>query len=147
MHELIDQNLDVDLSGLRLLRLVAGRRSIVEASKDANLSASALSRQIQAIEGRLGFQVFERTTRVLELTEAGGVLLRETQAIPHILRSALRKVRETGNIEIKVGISTGLSFAHIAGIFHSHQRRGGEGKLVISQLTGDEVLHAVERAQ
>ena len=147
MHELSERVLDIDLKELGFLRVVAARGGIAAASKEVGLSASALSRQIQGVEARLGFKVFDRTTRVCELTEAGSVLLRETQAVPHILRSALRKVRESDVVEIRVGISTGLSLAHVSGIFHAHERSGKQGKLVVSQLCGDEVFRAVGRGQ
>lgn len=147
MHESSGERLDIDLKALDFLRVVAARGGIAAASNEVGLSASALSRQIQGIEARLGFKVFDRTTRVCELTEAGSVLLRETQAVPHILRSALRKVRESDDDEIRVGISTGLSLAHVSGIFHAHESSGKHGKLVVSQLSGDDVFRAVSRGQ
>src|SRR5687767_5989250 len=84
----------IDLQGLHLLRLVAAHRGITAAARAAGLSQSALTRQIQIIEGRIGLRIFERTTRKLEVTSAGEFLLRETEVLPGLLDGALRRIRE-----------------------------------------------------
>src|SRR5687767_11621900 len=84
----------IDLHSLYLLRLVAKFRGFTAASKACGLSQSALTRQVQAIEARLGIKVFDRTTRIVAITEPGAVLLRETEAIPNILAGAMRRIRE-----------------------------------------------------
>ncbi len=84
----------IDLHALHLLRSVAKFRGFTAAAKACGLSQSALTRQVQAIEARLGIKVFERTTRSVTVTEPGAVLLRETAAIPNILSGAMRRIRE-----------------------------------------------------
>ncbi len=78
----------IDLYGLRLLRLVAEHQSITAAAGAAGLTQSALTRQVQGMEERLGVALFERTTRRLKITAAGESLLRETARIPTLLEAA-----------------------------------------------------------
>ncbi|MES2660212.1 MAG: LysR family transcriptional regulator [Verrucomicrobiota bacterium] len=52
---------DIDLYSLHLLRMVAKFRGFTAASKACGLSQSALTRQVQSIESRLGIKVFDRT--------------------------------------------------------------------------------------
>ena len=136
----------IDLYALSLLRLVARHRSFTAASKEAGISQSALTRQVQGLEERLGVKVFERTTRLVKLTEAGAVFLRETEALPHILEGAVRRVREEylgAAREVKVGLSQGLALAHIPGIFHSGQKDHLGQRVRISQSSDDELLQQV----
>ena len=130
------QEPDIDLYSLHLLRLVAKFRGFTAASKACGLSQSALTRQVQTIEARLGIKIFERTTRTVTITEPGAVLLRETEAIPNILSGAMRRIREEYQGEqrkIRIGISRGLSLAHVPGIFHSQRKLQPEVKIVVSQ--------------
>ena len=127
---------EIDLYSLHLLRLVAKFRGFTAASKACGLSQSALTRQVQMIEGKLGIKVFDRTTRTVTITEPGAVLLRETEAIPNILRGAMRRIREDylgSPREIRIGISPDLALAHIAGIFHTQRKHQPEVKVIVSQ--------------
>lgn len=137
---------DIDLYSLHLLRMVAKFRGFTAASKACGLSQSALTRQVQAIESRLGIKVFDRTTRTVTITEPGAVLLRETEAIPGILGAAMRRIREdylgTGR-EIRIGISNDLALAHIVGIFHAQRKHQPDVRVVVAQSDGAAVMRRV----
>ncbi|MES2477363.1 MAG: LysR family transcriptional regulator [Verrucomicrobiota bacterium] len=137
---------EIDLYSLHLLRQVAKFRGFTAASKACGLSQSALTRQVQTIEARLGIKVFDRTTRSVTITEPGAVLLRETEAIPNILSGAMRRIREDylgKRREIRIGISPDLALAHIAGIFHLQQRLQPEVKILVSQPEETALLRQV----
>jgi DNA-binding transcriptional LysR family regulator len=140
----------LDLHGLHWVRLVARHRGITAASRVAGLSQSALTRQIQGIEGRLGVKLFERTTRRLELTGAGALLLRETEALPAVLEAALRRLREEflgQPREIRIGFSRSVSLAHLPGLLHGHRRHHPEVKLTVAHLAGSALIEAVAACQ
>ncbi|MFT5906353.1 MAG: DNA-binding transcriptional LysR family regulator [Cryomorphaceae bacterium] len=140
----------IDLNALHLLRLVAHFRNITVAAEVAGISQSALTRQVQAAENRLGIQVFERTTRSIKITEAGAVLLRETESIPNILKGALQRINEDylgAARTLRIGISRSLSLSHIPGIFHAQQRLHPEVKVSVSQPSSSTLLQAVATCQ
>ncbi|MGL4399915.1 MAG: LysR family transcriptional regulator [Luteolibacter sp.] len=146
MNEESFQGPDIDLYSLHLLRMVANFRGFTAASKACGLSQSALTRQVQVIEGRLGIKVFDRTTRTVKITEAGAVLLRETEAIPNILTGAMRRIREEylgAPRKIRLGISRELSLAHIPGIFHPQQKLQPDVKITVSQPENAALLNEV----
>ncbi|WP_271899176.1 LysR family transcriptional regulator [Candidatus Phyllobacterium onerii] len=60
---------------LKTFQAVARNRNITHAARDINLSQSAASDQVQALEADLAAQLFVRSTRGLELTPAGHTLL------------------------------------------------------------------------
>ena len=149
MNESNFQEPDIDLYSLHLLRSVAKFRGFTAASKACGLSQSALTRQVQTIEARLGIKVFERTTRTVTITEPGAVLLRETEAIPNILSGAMRRIREEylgDQRKIRIGISRGLALAHIPGIFHSQQKLQPDVKIIVSQPDSTSILRDVGNA-
>lgn len=136
----------IDLYGLRLLRLVAEHQSLTAAAGAAGLTQSALTRQVQGMEHRLGVALFERTTRRLSLTEAGASLLKETERIPVLLEAAVRQVRENhlGHPqELRIGVSRSVSLAHLPGLLHAHLQQPGAARLQVSHLSGNDLLEAV----
>lgn len=65
----------LNLHHLRLFRAVAREGTLTGAARSLNLSQSAVSTQIKALEAALGHDLFERRGRQLEITEAGRIAL------------------------------------------------------------------------
>lgn len=66
------------LHGVNLICIVARHQSLTSAAKELNLTVGAVSQQLQQIEERLGFSVFERHARGIRLTEQGHKLVDAT---------------------------------------------------------------------
>src|SRR5690242_8638078 len=64
-------NKRASLLELEAVMAVARRRSFRAAARELELSPSALSHAVTALEGRLGVRLFHRTTRSVSLTAAG----------------------------------------------------------------------------
>lgn len=136
---------DIDLYKLGLLRMVADSRSFTAAAEKAGISQSAISRQIQTMEGQLGVRLLERTTRSVTLTEPGAILLRETEAVPNLLSGAVRRIREEyldAPKEIRVGISTELCLSHVPGIFHGQEKSHPGVRISVSQGSDNALFEA-----
>lgn len=90
--------MEVSTRQLRAFRLVAHHRNFTRAAEALFISPSGLSVLIRELEARVGFRLFDRTTRHVELTPHGGELLAVIQrsleeldaAIANIGRSARR---------------------------------------------------------
>lgn len=65
----------LNLHHLRLFRAVARDGTLTGAARGLNISQSAVSSQIKALEASLGHDLFERRGRSLVLTEAGRIAL------------------------------------------------------------------------
>jgi DNA-binding transcriptional LysR family regulator len=65
----------MELRQLRYLDAVARRRSFTQAALDLPIAQSALSQQISRLERELGVELLRRTTRRVEVTEAGELVL------------------------------------------------------------------------
>ncbi|MBU2986553.1 LysR family transcriptional regulator [Saccharophagus degradans] len=64
----------IDLKLLHYFVTIAESLSFTTASESLNIAKSALSKGINKLEGELGTKVFERSSRVVRLTEAGQIL-------------------------------------------------------------------------
>jgi LysR family transcriptional regulator, transcription activator of glutamate synthase operon len=65
----------MELRQLRYLDAVARRRSFTHAALDLHIAQSALSQQVRRLERELGVELLRRTTRRVEVTEAGELVL------------------------------------------------------------------------
>jgi len=140
----------IDLYGLGLLRMVAKHASITRAASEAGLTQSALTRQVQGMESRLGVNLFERTTRKLSLTPAGALLLKDTASISALLHSALEKIgQEQASTpkEVRIGVSRSIAFGHLPGLLHAHVRRAPDVRTSVESLTQAEIIGQMEAGE
>lgn len=86
----------LNLHHLRLFRAVASDGTLTGAAHRLNLSQSALSTQIKALEASLGHDLFERRGRGLIITEAGRIALDHAEAIFRTADDLTATLRETG---------------------------------------------------
>lgn len=88
-------------TALRYFKAVADTGSLTEASARQHVAASALSRQIAALEAQLGVALFERHPRGMVLTAAGDILL------AHARRAELDAQRALEDIGALQGLRAG----------------------------------------
>jgi DNA-binding transcriptional LysR family regulator len=65
----------MDLRHLRTIAAVARHRSFTKAAEELFLAQSAISQQIRRLEAEIGIQIFRRSSRSVEVTEEGKVIL------------------------------------------------------------------------
>jgi LysR family transcriptional activator of nhaA len=101
----------LNLHHLRLFRAVASDGTLTGAARGLNLSQSALSTQLRALEASLGQGLFERRGRGLVLTEAGRIALDHAEAIFRSADDLTATLRETGRARraLRVGALATLS--------------------------------------
>lgn len=101
----------LNLHHLRLFLAVASDGTLTGAARGLNLSQSALSTQLRALEAALGQDLFERRGRGLTLTEAGRIALDHAEAIFRTANDLTATLRETGRTRraLRVGALATLS--------------------------------------
>jgi len=95
---------------LRAFEAVARHLNFRAASEEMALTQSAVSRQIQSLEDDVGVSLFHRHTRAVELTSAGGLLLRAVTPSLERIDGAVRQIRQSAGRK-SVALTTFASFA------------------------------------
>jgi LysR family glycine cleavage system transcriptional activator len=91
------------LDALRIFAVAARYRSFTEAALTLHLTQSAISHRIRGLEEELGFALFKRLTRRLELTPQGEILARRIDAaIGEIDRSIVELSAPDQNVPFKI---------------------------------------------
>ena len=85
----------MDWDKLRIFHAVADAGSLTHAGEALNLSQSAVSRQIRALEEALGTTLFHRHARGLILTEQGELLFEATRSMSRRLETAAARIRDS----------------------------------------------------
>lgn len=86
----------LNLHHLRLFRAVARDGTLTGAARALNISQSAVSTQIKALEASLGHDLFERRGRNLVLSEAGRIALDHADEIFRAAETLTETLRQTG---------------------------------------------------
>lgn len=114
------------LREIELFVRVADLGSISKAAEHLEVSISAASRYLIALEARLGVQLVKRTTRRLYLTDAGAKFHQQCRAILDSLREAENMVTETSNKPtgtLRVTASLSFCLLHIAPLLPEFNRQ------------------------
>jgi DNA-binding transcriptional LysR family regulator len=84
---------------------VAEELHFSNAAKRLHISQSPLSRQIQALETKLGVQLLRRKTRTVELTLPGKVFLDDAREILHHLDRASFAAHRSGGLRMALSMA------------------------------------------
>jgi DNA-binding transcriptional LysR family regulator len=139
-----------DLYALHLFHLVVEHRSFTRAAREAGLSQSALTRQMQALEQRLGLDLLNRTTRSVEVTPAGLFLAAEAARLIGGVSSALDGLQSafgSARPEVRVSVSRTLAMAHMPGLFHANHHRHPEIVCRVSYNPSSAILTALDASE
>ena len=101
----------MDWDKLRIFHAVADAGSLTHAGDRLNLSQSAVSRQIRALEETLNATLFHRHARGLILTEQGELLFDATRSMTKRLDAAAARIRDSEEEvfgELRVTTTTGF---------------------------------------
>lgn len=88
--------MNITLRQLRVFIEVARLRSFSRAGDEIGLTQSAVSRCVRELEGEIGLKLIDRTTRDVQLTDAGSNLVASVSRLLGDLDDALREIREIG---------------------------------------------------
>ena len=103
------------ISKVAIFVQVARRQSFAAAGRALGMSGPAVSKQVQALEDRLGVRLLNRTTRSVTLTEEGALYLDRAAKALEDLEEAERRIQElkdcpTGKLKVNAPMSFGNQY-------------------------------------
>lgn len=112
------------LDDMQLFVEVVQNKSFVKAGERLNLATSTVSLRIQKLEQRLGLRLLNRTTRKIELTEAGSLyfakarhIVQEAETVHETLTEMLSEPSGTVRISMPVDLAY-QAFAPLVPLFY-----------------------------
>ena len=91
---------------LKIFNIVARHNSFSSAAEVLNLTKGAVSHQIRLLESELGFSLFRRLPRGIELTTTGKDLLVTSQSAFESIEQRIGELRRVGNRTLTIGLTT-----------------------------------------
>ena len=134
----------VELRHLRYFVAVAEAENVLRAStQKLHVSQPAVSRQIRDLEDELGVQLFQRTGKALNLTDAGRLFLKEARIVLERTDEAVRNVRafaEPGETELQVGYSPALRAQIVSPTLRAFQQAVPKVHVKLHDWSNDKIV-------
>ncbi|QRM57775.1 LysR family transcriptional regulator [Sinorhizobium sp. BG8] len=118
--------MNIQLRHIRCLLAVAGEKSFARAAEKLGVSQPALSQTIIQLEETLGFDIFQRTTRSVTLTENGEALCEYAQKLNRSTETFYKEVKSLQlsiHNALRVGYLIGTAVEFIPRITQEFERR------------------------
>src|SRR4029078_9274647 len=110
----------LELRQLRYALSVAKERSFTRAATRLNVSQSAVSEQVSLLENEIGFPLFRRTSRGIELTERGRTFLYDAERVIGdvlSLSDTARRLRGAPSDTLTLGMGAGMAQIFVPRLF------------------------------
>ncbi|MGI8499994.1 MAG: LysR family transcriptional regulator [Hassallia sp.] len=128
----------MELRHLRYFMTLAEELHFGRAAERLHIAQPPLSQQIRQLETELGFELFHRTKRKVQLTEAGQVFLDEVQQIFKQLEQAIQIGRQTNRGEmgqLVIGFVSSAPYNILPTILRAFRSSVPEVRLELHELT------------
>jgi DNA-binding transcriptional LysR family regulator len=102
----------VEFRQIRYALSVARERSFTKAAARLNISQSAVSEQVRMLEGEIGFPLFRRTSRGIDVTERGRTFLYEAERVVGdvlSLTETAQRLRGAPSDTLILGMGSGMA--------------------------------------
>src|SRR5579862_1510048 len=134
----------MELRHLRYFMAVAETLNFRRAAEQLHLAQPALSSQVKALEEHLGVKLFERTTRVVRLTQAGRVFRDDARKLLVSAAQAEQRAKraDQGLVgSLRIGVISAAATPLLADVLRRFHQKFPGVQLVLFDLTSTEQLH------
>lgn len=138
----------MELRHLRYFSAIAEERHFGRAAERLGIAQPPLSKQLQDLEHELGYPLFDRSRRPIELTAAGAALLEHTRGIFAGVEAAIREARRAGaghSGRLTIGYPTSLAYSGLSTLLRAFRERSPEVAIEVRELSPGEQVEALKR--
>ncbi|MGI0486713.1 LysR substrate-binding domain-containing protein [Pantanalinema rosaneae CENA516] len=142
---------DLDFRQLKFAIAVAEHLSFTRAAVYLHMDQGLLSKQIQRLEKKLGFELFNRSQRSpLALTEAGQAFLKEARFILAHTQQAIESAQQIKRGErghLTIGINTSIANSKLPDILRSFYAQYPDVTLALQELASYDQIEKLKQQQ
>lgn len=140
--------INVTLRQLRAFSLISELGSYTAAAEALSMTQGALSHLIRELERQLGFKVFDRTTRRLELTPDGERYLKQTEQVLIQVRKLSElsdDILQRRKTRFRLGSTAALIASELQAVLHEFGSLHPDIRVELKDYPPDALIMAVER--
>jgi DNA-binding transcriptional LysR family regulator len=138
----------MELRHLRYFVAVAEQRHFGRAAERLGIAQPPLSKQLQDLEAELGYPLFDRSRRPVELTAAGEMLLGHARGLFEGLELAVSETRRAGaghSGHLSIGYPQSLAYSGLTRILRAFRERSPEVAIEVRELSPGAQVEALKR--
>ncbi|MDF3065661.1 MAG: hypothetical protein K0R38_1262 [Polyangiaceae bacterium] len=138
----------MDLRHLRYFAAVAEERHFGRAAERLGIAQPPLSKQLQDLESELGYPLFDRSRRPVELTAAGLTLLEHTRSLLESVELAVRETRRAGaghRGRMSIGYPSSLAYSGLTQLLRAFRERSPDVAIEVRELAPGDQIDALKR--
>lgn len=139
-----------ELRELRYFTVLCEELHFGRAAERLHISQSPLSQAIAQLERKLGTRLLDRSSRHVQLTQAGGVLLQHARRLLRDAEAAAGATRRAGAGEtgvLRVAVAPAARDAVLRGLRHALDERLPSLAVDVVEMAGDDIVEAVLRGE
>lgn len=140
----------IDIRFQKAAVILADELNFTRAAERLRITQPALSKQIFALEERLGFKVFERSQRQVNLTDAGEVFIRGCRDASAVLERAIRLAKITHDEAppiITIGYSPYTDPLLVSSLLAVHMPLYANLKLRLESMFAPDLAHGISTSE
>ena len=140
----------MELRHLRYFITVAEELNFSRAAERLHIAQPPLSQQIRDLEAEIGVQLFQRTKRSVQLTDAGVMFLEEVHKVFIQVNQAVRTAQRVNRGEIGrliIGFNSSATYSVLPVLLHKFRQHCPDVELVLHELTTSQQLEKLYRNQ
>jgi DNA-binding transcriptional LysR family regulator len=138
----------MELRHLRYFAAVAEERHFGRAAERVGIAQPPLSKQLQDLEAELGFPLFDRSRRPIELTAAGQTLLEHARSLLESVEIAVRETRRAGaghSGRVSIGYPSSLAYSGLTQLLRAFRERSPDVAIEVRELPPGDQIEALKR--
>lgn len=138
----------MELRHLRYFAAVAEERHFGRAAARLGIAQPPLSKQVHDLEREVGFELFDRSRRPIELTAAGETLLEHARAVLHAVEAGVQEARRAGegrSGRISVGYPSSLAYSGLTDVLRAFREQAPDVTIQTQPLPSGEQVEGLLR--
>lgn len=139
-----------ELKQLQYFLVVADELHFGRAARRLHITQSPLSRQIQLLEHTLGFQLFTRTNRSVQLTPAGHAFRTEARHLFAMAENSVSVARRHSQGQagvLKMGFTAGSSYRHLPRLLSRASAALKDVEFILEEMVTVQQIEALKSGQ
>ena len=140
----------MDLRQLRYFVTLANERNFSRAADRLNIAQPPLSRQIQQLEGEVGAELIDRSSRPLKLTEPGRLFYEQAvQVLSRVeeMRTMMKRALKIEKRQFVIGFVGSVLYGHLPELIREFRRAAPEVELHLVELVSLEQIGALKEGR